>query len=72
MRPRPKNRLINKPVARLRALMSACVGTWAPRPPGRWLTPHIIPISRPGKSGIAAARREARKARNRWRARHVS
>lgn len=28
------------------------------------------PLVRPGKTGVAAARRAARKARNRWRQRH--
>ena len=69
MRPRPKNRLIIKPVSRLRALINVHASTWALRPTGHWPA-FIIPAGRPGKSGIAAARRAARKARNRWRARH--
>lgn len=33
--------------------------------------PRVIPMGRPGKTGIAAAKRRARQARNRRRARHV-
>ncbi|SED49299.1 hypothetical protein SAMN05421553_2759 [Pseudomonas anguilliseptica] len=36
---------------------------------GSWISPRVIPMGRPGKTGIAAARRQARKARNKRRAR---
>lgn len=36
---------------------------------GSWISPRVIPMGRPGKTGIAAARRLARKARNKRRAR---
>lgn len=36
---------------------------------GSWISPRVIPMGRPGKTGIAAARRHARKARNKRRAR---
>lgn len=36
---------------------------------GSWVSPRVIPMGRPGKTGIAAARRHARKARNKRRGR---
>lgn len=47
------------------------VRRWAdPSAAGSWLSPRIIPMGRPGKTGIAAARRKARKTRSRRRQRH--
>lgn len=38
---------------------------------GSWISPRVIPMGRPGRTGIAAARRKARKARNKRRAHRV-
>jgi hypothetical protein len=49
-----------------------CGHTWAAtyQSLGTWGGPQIIPFSRRGKTGIAAAKRRARKYRNRRRQHH--
>jgi hypothetical protein len=49
-----------------------CGHTWAAtyQSLGTWGGPQIIPFSRRGKTGIAAAKRRARKSRNRRRQLH--
>ncbi len=37
---------------------------------GSWISPRAIPMVRPGKTGISAAKRRARKARNFRRSRY--
>lgn len=52
-------------------LMGLLPMTWPSPGTASWYGPQPLPMSRPGKSGVAAVRRAARKARNRRRARRA-
>lgn len=56
------------------ALMAGLIGAWRWTIPstaaGSWIKPTVIHPSRHGKTGISAAKRRARKSRNRMRHHH--
>ena len=56
--------------ALLAGLLGACRWTVPIAAAGSWISPNIIPPYRHGKTGIAAAKRRARKSRNRMRQHH--
>ncbi len=58
----------------LLALMTGLYGAWRWTIPstaaGTWIKPNAVRFNRHGKTGIAAAKRRARKSRNRMRHHH--
>ena len=56
------------------ALMAGLFGAWLWTIPstaaGTWVKPNAVRFNRHGKTGIAAAKRRARKSRNRMRHQH--
>jgi len=66
-------RLLGGLIGGLLAGLSALAGAWhwpGSCAAGSWVAPRVMPMGRPGKTGIAAAKRRARKARNCRRQRH--